>query len=268
MNTVESNKVKSGLFLDAIVKLLGITAPIALIFSVIYDYGYFTSLDISFFDVPSSISDHLRSGLLWFPTLFFAAAGATIFELITIRIEKGMSEDEIILSSPNPEKTRKFREGPLKLMPWLAGLSILSYILMGDIFIYCLPIAFCLIWFCIAPWINNHPKIFQRRAKYIRAIIFGVPVIIIFLYGKGYTDGKKLILSNEPNYNIILKEHIDKKEPIILIKMIEKGLLFKRPNDNMITYKKWDSIQHIDKIVDHSLYQGLIGKILGISLTN
>lgn len=266
MNTDENNSRKSGIFLDTVVKLSGVAASMALLLSIIYDYGYFKSLDISFFDVPSSLSDHLRSGLIWFPVFFFGVAGATIFELITVRIEKGMSEDEIISSSPNPEKTRKFREGPIKLMPWLAGLIILSYILMGDLFVYGLPIAFCLLWFWIAPWINNHPRIFQRRPKYIKAIIFWMPVIIIFLYGIGFTDGKRLVHMNKSNCNIILKNPSNKEEPIILLKLLEKGVLFKKPNTNRVSYEKWDNIQRIDKIVDHSLYQGVVFKLLRVSL--
>lgn len=263
-NQVETNQ-KGGSFLDIAVKLSGIAASMSLLLSIIYDYSYFNALNISFSDVPSSISDHLRSGLIWFPTLFFTAVGATIFELITVRIERGMSEDEIILSSPDPKKTEKFREGPIKLMPWIAGLIILSYILIGDAFVYGLPIAFCLIWFRIAPWLNNHPRIFQRRSKFLRAVIFWMPVILIFLYGKGYTDGKRLIHTDESNCTIILKSSANKQEPIILIKLLERGLLFKRPTKNMITYEKWDNVQRIDKVVDHSLYQGVILKILGVS---
>lgn len=267
MNTVEDNNSKSShIFLDAVVKLSGVAASMALLLSVIYDFGFFKSLDITFSDVPTSISDHFRSGLIWFPVLFFGVVGATIFELITVRIEGGMSEDEIISSSPNPKKTRKFREAPIKLMPWLAGLIIFSYVLMGDTFIYGLPIAFCLLWFWIAPWINNHPRIFKRRPKYIRAIIFWMPVIIIFLYGKGYTDGKRLIHLNKSNCNIIFNSLPDKEEPIISLKLLEKGLLFKKSNDSRVSFEKWDNIQRIDKKVDHSSYPGVVLKMLGISL--
>lgn len=265
MNTDENHNTKGIFFLDVVVKLSGIAASMALLLSITYDYGYFKSLDIPFFYVPSSISDHIRSGLIWFPPLFFGIAGATIFELITVRIEKGMSEDELILSSPDPEKTRKFREGPIKLLPWLAGIIILSYILMGDLFVYGLPMAFCLIWFRVAPWINNHPRIFQRHPKYLRTAIFWIPALIIFLYGKGYIDGKRLIYMNESSCSITLKDANNIQEPVILIRMLEEGILFKKPNDNKISYEKWDNIQRINKEVDHSLYQGILLKMLGVS---
>ena len=266
-NKLESNKKLSS-FLDTAVKLSGIAASMSLLLSIIYDYAYFYALNLSFSDVPSTISDHLRSGLIWFPTLLFCTFLALIFELITVRIEKGMSEDEIIESSPDPQKVQKFREGPLKIMPWLAGLIIISYILIGENFVYGLPIAFCLIWFRIAPWLNNHPRIFQRRSKLLRFVIFWLPVLIIYLYGKGHTDGKKLIHNDKTNCSIILKKPTNKQESIILIKLLEKGILFKRPTENKIIYEKWDNIININKVVDHSRYQGIIYRFLGISLPN
>jgi hypothetical protein len=266
MKNDNDDRVKSGYLLGVAVKLSGIAASLALLLSIVYDYGYFESLGITFSDVPSSISDHLRTGLIWFPALFFAVVGATIFELITVRIERGMSEDEIITSSPVPEKTKRFRERLIKLLPWIAGCIIVSYILAGDYFVSGLPYAFCLIWFRVAPWLSNHPRIFQRRPRYLRAAIFWIPALFIFLLGKGYTDGKNLILLNKSNYEITLKDQQNNSQSIILIKQLEKGLLFKKPNEDKISFEKWENVQRVDKRVDQSLYQGLLVRVFGVSL--
>ena len=260
-NNSENNQKLSS-FLDTVAKMSGIAASMSLLLSIIYDYAYFNAINITFSDVPTSISDHLRTGLIWFPALFFGILMTTILELITLRFEKGMSEDEIISTSPDAQKTQKLRKAPSKLYTGLAGLMILTYILMGENFTHGLPIAFCIIWFRIAIWINNHPRIIQRRSKVVWHIIYWLPALIILIYGMGYSSGKKLINNDKSNCSIILKNPTNKEESIILIRLLEKGILFKKPGQNKIIYETWDNIKNINKIVNNSRYQGIIFKHL------
>lgn len=79
-----------------------------LVLSVVYDFTYLSALNLSFSQIPTTISDHIRSALLWAPLLFLGLFAYFFFEMLLKRAEKGMSEEEIINTSPNPKFTRIF----------------------------------------------------------------------------------------------------------------------------------------------------------------
>ena len=84
-------------------KASGVLAACALILSIIYDWGFFFALNIGFIDIPTSIGDHIRSALIWLPKTLFSFFIVFAIEFINQRIERGLTEEEIILSSKKPK---------------------------------------------------------------------------------------------------------------------------------------------------------------------
>lgn len=246
-------------WLDMTAKFAGISVSLSFLCSVVYDYGYFKALGLTFSDVPSSISDHLRSTLLWFPIMLFGVGGATIFELITRRIERGMTEEEIIQSSSDPEKTRKFRESPTKFMPYVGGLIIISYFLWGDFIIGGIPFALTILWFYIGMWLNNHPIILQRRSFHLKMAIIFIPALLIYLGSWGYAEGKQLLLKNQFQ-TIKLKHDAHGQISAVIVRFYDKGVLFKNAKNDEITYIKWDDISKIDKNIGDKTFYGWLSK--------
>jgi hypothetical protein len=52
--------------------LTGLTTAAALVMSVIYDHGFFRALNLGLASVPTTISDHVRSAIVWAPTFLVA----------------------------------------------------------------------------------------------------------------------------------------------------------------------------------------------------
>ncbi len=103
-----------------------------LVLSVVYDFTYLSALNLSFSQIPTTISDHIRSALLWAPLLFLGLFSYFFFEMLLKRAEKGMSEEEIINTSPNPKFTRIFRTGPRYLLIFIAIIIFIGYFLGVD----------------------------------------------------------------------------------------------------------------------------------------
>jgi hypothetical protein len=120
---------------DLSTKAIGLVASFCLAASLLYDWGFYLALDLSFLEVPSVLSDHVRSALLWFPKVAVSLGAMLISEMFLQRIEKGMSEDEIIASSPNPKQTKIFRESPHKFIALTAMLGVIGYVIAGDFFL-------------------------------------------------------------------------------------------------------------------------------------
>lgn len=70
LKSAESNSVTKILSFDNITRFIAIAIPCAFIFSCLYDYEYFSVVGASFYTVPTTISDHTRTALLWAPFSF------------------------------------------------------------------------------------------------------------------------------------------------------------------------------------------------------
>ena len=52
-----------------------------LVLSVVYDFTYLSALNLSFSQIPTTISDHIRSALLWAPLLFLGLFAYFFFDI-------------------------------------------------------------------------------------------------------------------------------------------------------------------------------------------
>lgn len=88
--------------LDNIAKLAPIFTVLILATSIIYDSAYLFALGLSFTDIPSSISEHVRSAILWSPIVFIllffinTLYMADIFEIKNIPEEKTSRNNKLI----------------------------------------------------------------------------------------------------------------------------------------------------------------------------
>ena len=90
----QSNDLPSAL--ERVGKIMAVIASFSLIVSVFYDWGFISALGLRFSEIPTSVSDHVRSWLVWLPKVVIGVIGVLVFELLNRRIEKGMTEEEIV----------------------------------------------------------------------------------------------------------------------------------------------------------------------------
>src|SRR3989304_6241901 len=159
--TSESSPVSIG----ALVEGAAAIVAVGFVVSVIYDWGFVYALGLDFAHLPTTTADHFRSGLLWFPPLLVAVLAYAAIEFQFQRVERGLTEKEIVESSSNPERMRKFREGPWKLVVWAAPVYVVSYFLIGDAFASLLPLMLAIVWMGFAEWCYSAPLIKQRRSR-------------------------------------------------------------------------------------------------------
>jgi hypothetical protein len=142
--------------IENVVQLLTLGGSLCLLASIVYDWGFYSSLSLSFSDIPSTLTDHVRSALIWSPKIFLGFLVCFMFDLTMKRLENGMSEDEIISSSSNPKMLKRFRDGPYKLMAVSAFILTMAYSLLGDHFLPTLAFSVSICWFMFISWVHNH----------------------------------------------------------------------------------------------------------------
>lgn len=242
---------------DSLGKVVGIIGGLSLTFSLIYDWGFFHAANLNFQEIPSTLSDHLRSSLNWLPRAALVIGIIFIIELFLKRIEKGMTEEEIIQSSKKPEKTRKFRESPKYFIIAIALLSLAAYIMFGELYAQDLGFPIVILWFLFSAWVNSHPRIKERRSPEIRLLIHWLPPIVIWLFFMGQNSFES-ILRSSPRNTVYYTSASDKLNEVSVLRNLERGILVYEHKRNKIIFIEWASIQKIENKHKKKYFRGIL----------
>lgn len=214
---------------------------------------------VSLSQIPLTISDIVNSIFVWTPFVTLIAASGWLFLLITKRIEQGMTEEEIAQSTPNPEKTKQRRELPFRIAEWTSIIAVALFILFGQQYYRSLTTIFTMFmvfWFFIGRKLSDHPRIMERRSLWLKLVIVFAPIIIAFVFARGYDDATLVITQTTPNSIVYLSD----KEKIsgVTLRNFEKGILIRKLDSTKLTFLPWSDILSIDTQFERTYYRGLI----------
>lgn len=213
---------------------------IGFVCSLTYNYGYFWSFEAGIRIL--SIGDILTSYSLWVPglsTLAFAAG----LDLFLQRIEK--KETQTVKKHKRLLKNL-FRVPHIILLISMS-LILIAYVIFGYIF---RPIV---IWFaCGYIWFSASgalysAKLFKGRTnKYLLGIFLFIPIILSLMFALGLDQSIADSRLKQPNANIYFVGDLAAKNPVILLRHLERGLLAKEIDNKNYQLFTWDDISSIE----------------------
>lgn len=232
--------------------------PLAsLLVSVFYDWGFFLSIGISFAEAPTTIEDHLRSGLVWLPEMSLIILANLLLEMSTRRIERGMTEEEIIASAPDPQRTKKSRARPFHFSVVVAILGIIFWLLIGGPFAWYLFLGGAIMWFVISGWIFGHPLVYQRHSAWFRSIFHWAPPTLFFFFCMGFFSTQP-IMFYETTHKLHIENAVDdtRSMNVSILRHFEKYLLVR--NQGEITWIRADNVRAIEQIIEAPFFAGIV----------
>jgi hypothetical protein len=254
------NELRS-LSAGTIAEVITISVAIGFVISIIYDWGFVCALGIDFVRLPTTISDHLRTGVLWFPYLLAFLFMYFAVEFQFQRVERGLSEDEIIENSKNPEKLRKFREGPWKIVKWTAPLAVFDFVAIGDIFSSVLPLMLSIMWMGFAEWCYSAPLIQLRRSWESQAAFTFLPIIFILAFFSGYNEAVDATLRKPDLVEVTISPSgsaIQGK----LLREFERGILMLNDGEHL-TFVPWAEVRSIVNRQPYAPFRGVLCEWFG-----
>lgn len=231
-------------------------AIVGFVVSVVYDWGFLRALGLDFSYLPSITADHFRSGLLWFPPLLGMVFGYFAVEFLFQRLERGLTEKEIIESSSNPERLRKFREGPGKLVVWTAPIYIVMYVLIGDAYASFLPAMLGILWLGFADWCYSTPLIKQRRSKSLQRGFTLLPMFAIVAFFNGYNTAV------DAAWRKPIEVTIERQDPNVplsgnLLRVLDKGVLI-LSEGKTIRFISWNQVKAVVNKNAYAPFRGVL----------
>lgn len=121
-------------------KSLTVLAAALLIISVFYDYSYLSAIGLTFNEIPSLTTEHVRSALLWGPSLIIVICSVAFRELLDWRIESSFA-DQLLTRESSYYNVKKNKSPPKALIVPIALMGVIPVLLTGgEAWIYYVPI--------------------------------------------------------------------------------------------------------------------------------
>lgn len=211
--------------------------------TLIYNYFYFLAIGINNFSIPISMIDYINN-MEWYwiiPLILYFI----YIEIPLKKIENFQTEEELIKHSPNPEKTKKIRSFPFKMLCFISIIGIIIFIIKKIFNLNIIlneeevPTLLLIINFCLFDWILRD----KNLSKNIIIIIF-VAMILTSIGIVGYFNGintkyKKvkeiLVLKNNKKIHCTILRNFN---DVLLVKDINSYMFIFKENIRIIRYLK------------------------------
>ena len=205
----------ANLSLNRIGALISIIGAASLVLSVAYDYSYFWMFDLSFAELPTSLADHIRSSLAFFPFMVLCIFSIMVLELFTRRIEQGMTEEEIINSSSNPRLTAKFRNSPYIFIMCLIPIPIILYLIGVNVSTNFFALSIMTSWFVAHDFFFSHKRIVAYTSKEFYLATRWIPFALIWVTSWGLSEAEIIKNTSVDQYAFNLKGGLVERGTII-----------------------------------------------------
>lgn len=191
-------------FLEGTGKLVGALGVALLILSVAHDYFFLIALSLSFNEVATTISDHVRSAIVWLPKVVLFIFAMLVYELLMRRVEGGRAEQELIETSPTPRFTKWFRFSANAMFVVLAVFIVLTTTLLTAS-LHGLFLGFMLLWGFLSFSVVQHPRMGAGFTATGARVFIVVPLVVAYVGSFGYGSGEKMLTAKTPEWGVAIK---------------------------------------------------------------
>lgn len=175
-----------------------------MILSVAHDCFFLFALGLSFHEVATSVSDHVRSAIVWLPKVVLFMFAMFVYELLMRRIEGGRTEQELIQTSPTPRFTKWFRFSANAAFVVMAVLVVLTTTLLTAS-LHGLFLGFMLLWGFLSFSVVQHPRMGAGFTATGARVFIVVPLVVAYVGFFGYGSGERMLTAKSPEWDVAIK---------------------------------------------------------------
>ena len=222
-----------------------LSPPAAFVLSYCYDWGLFNALGISYSEAPSSIADHIRTGLVWLPAAILFVVGFVTMELLTVRWGRGRSEEEVNHTSVLPKRIRKARRVVCITSGFFGISGVVLWLLFGGVLTTFLLYGLLFGWFSFALWLTGNPVVQRRLSGLSSTIYVSWPMIPFLFVLLGQGDASKNFRNSQPNHRIHISDNSSpSKLEVYILRVYGDWLLVNNKQDQIY----WIKLDNVDRI--------------------
>ena len=237
-----------------------VAPPIAFVFSFFYDWGLLAALGISYSDAPTSITDHIRTGLVWFPVTIVMVALFIVYALLDAprRSEETTTSTDHSQSSWTDKIIRLARTGIAAAVVLICMISFILWVLFGDLYpINMLYMGLAVFWFGFAGYFLTRAGM-RRRLSLMSWMVFVLwPLFPAFFIQLGQVHANKVLRNNQQTHRIHISGKPSSSTLDVNIVRSYGDWLLVHSKPDQIFWIKLDNVDRID-VLDKESFKGLL----------
>jgi hypothetical protein len=224
--------------IEKLSKLAAFGATFCLLLSVVYDYFFLVPLGLTFAEVPTTLADHVRTGIVWAPLVFTLLFGVFLSKLYEPVLDKLFVD---IKTGPDGEPIKHPRRWTYRIL--------LAASLWGVVYgSFKLPLMASLLTALTFVWIFGAPMavlsgLFKMPSAAAFSALFYAGMVVGMVATNGARRAESMLLGTEPPWEIVLKtaEGTEKMQLIGLRRFSETAILVNQkrevrivPNESIV----------------------------------
>ncbi|MCR1769078.1 hypothetical protein [Burkholderia glumae] len=247
-------------FADYVAKFAALLATITLPCSVIFDWAYFNRLGLTLAVVPTSLTDHARSAVIWAPFVSLLIVGNFVMDLVDRRGRgwKPKVVDRKKIDSAKNSITRFFYwvlEFPIIGYTLIFALGVIQYVLEGSAIVSTVVMFLYFMWIWLFSWIISSPEGAPSWIDRWRFWLILGPLVVVFAYSGGDSRAADA-LRQKPTATLYLSSGKVVDNATIL-RYFDKGVLLKGQNEHLM-FVQWSAISNIDDNRPRLIFRGVL----------
>ena len=238
-----------------------LTPSIAFIFSFFYDLGVFMALGISYADAPTSIADHMRTGLVWIPTAIIIVAIIIALELVNASMNKGNKKLECTHDNHSPSRSKLsvamawIVSGAYTVCMLLGVVGLILWVIHGDDYpVNMFYFGAAMLWVFIALRVIGRVDELKRQSRLLRFIFISWPLFPVFFIHLGQGEAIRDSRSTQ-KIHVSDKQSASVLEDVNIVRAYGDWLLVRSQQDQVF-WVKLDNVDRID-ILNEKSFKGL-----------
>ena len=250
--------------LKHISNISALVVSLTLSLSILHEWVYFSVVGSDFMFL-MQISDYVAAALKWVPLTLTTIVGIFIYEMYMKRVEKGLTEEEIIALSDNPERLRKFRNSPYHF--WMA-----LTIFVGTLYFLFvpgkplggpIPLATYALWLLSLEWVFSNERMREKIGELGRLALIGVGFVLMLTISDALSSADSDIQDTAGNYSIQLAQGESQKN-VKLLRTLERGALVRNPKEKAIEFLPWPQVTKISHTQQNDVSESRVCSWFGV----
>ncbi|WP_102783161.1 hypothetical protein [Thalassospira sp. GB04J01] len=219
-----------------------------LVLSVLYEWAYFKVAGFELMGL-MTVSDLFRLALTWLPLTVLTFLALVMNELITQGIEKGLSEEELIATSPHPKFYSAFRKSaPKALISVFLLIAAAEILFSSDPNFSAIGLSLTVIWGVISNKITDVPRIREKYGATGCLMIVTIPIVAIMCLGFGAGKAQS-DLNDMSNYYDVEMPGGNLLAGVNIIRSLERGILIKKESEKNLNFLPWSQVLSIHAVI-------------------
>ena len=168
-------------------------------------------------------------------------------------LTQGMTEAEIVATSPDPVRMQRRYNRPRMFLLFTAVLIVILWLLLGSLFSNGLIFALPVIWTGFARWVFASPFIRQRYSLFVERIVTILPAMVIFFFFVGALFARAQMMNSTATHRLVFQDAV---EEVTVLRSFQQWLLV-RDATKTVSWIHLAKVVQIHLLEDNKPFRGL-----------